>query len=65
MYKILISDFLRAAKAHEDSREGEDQADQNAPSPDQEYPAFFQQAPQKEIAAQESVQQPGQQPHQR
>ena len=50
-----IRDFLSAAEAHEDCREGKDQADQDAPAPDQEYPAFFKQAPQKKVCPHDGV----------
>ena len=54
--------LLCAAEAHEDCREDEGQADQNAPAPNEEDPAFFEQTLQVKVSSQQGVEQPGQQP---
>ena len=54
----MIGELLRAAEAHEDSGGGEGEAHQDAPTPDQEDPAFLQQAAQVEVSAQKGVQKP-------
>lgn len=56
--------MLSAAEGHEDDCDGEDQADDHAPTPKEEYPAFFEQASQVEVAAQKGVQEPVERPDQ-
>lgn len=55
---------LHAAEAHEDGGSGEDEADEDAPAPEEEDPAFLQQAPQEEISPQKGIRKPGEPPDQ-